>query len=150
VARALDNAGLTGDRLKIEITETVLMENPEGIARMLGTLRERGVGISLDDFGTGFSSFSYLQRFPIDELKIDRAFVSRIGSDDASGAILKAMVDLAETLGMNAVAEGIETADQARELRRLGCAFGQGYYFSPPQPAEQITRLASIGYQPTA
>lgn len=149
VARALDGVGLSGSLLKIEITERILMENPEGIGQMLNTLRDRGIGISLDDFGTGFSSFSYLQRFPIDELKIDRAFVARIESEDPSSAILTAMINMAHTLGMNTVAEGVETAAQARELRRLGCAFAQGYHFSPPLPTEQATGLAATGYRPT-
>lgn len=139
VAHTLDATGLSGEHLKIEITETVLMENSEGVARMLATLRARGVGICLDDFGTGFSSLSYLQRFPIDQLKIDRAFVARIGSGDANGAILKAIVDLAHTLGMEAVAEGVESPEQIEELRRLGCSLAQGHYLSPPLPTALAT-----------
>jgi len=134
VGLALEAAGLTGESLKFEITETVLMDNSEGVFRMLESLRSRGISICLDDFGTGFSSLSYLQRFPIDQLKIDRSFIGRIGSGGTNGAILKAIVDLAHTLGMEAVAEGVETPEQAEELRRLGCLLGQGHYFSPPLP----------------
>lgn len=147
VGQALDAAGMNGDRLKIEITETVLMENPEQISRMLASLRERGVRICLDDFGTGFSSFSYLQRFPIDELKIDRSFVARLGTGDPSRTILKAIVTLAESLGLSAVAEGVETVAQADELRALGCPYAQGYLFSPPLPAPAMGRLMSRGVQ---
>jgi diguanylate cyclase (GGDEF)-like protein/PAS domain S-box-containing protein len=136
VSRLLKDAGLSGDRLKIEITETVLMDNPEGIARGLAELREQGVGICLDDFGTGFSSLSYLHRFPIDQLKIDRTFVARIGSDGSGDAILRAIINLAHTLGLDTVAEGVETPAQALELRSLGCALAQGHHFSPPLPAE--------------
>lgn len=149
VGLTLDATGLSGERLKIEITETVLMEDSAGVARTLDSLRARGVRICLDDFGTGFSSLSYLQRFPIDQLKIDRAFVARIGADDANGAILKAIVNLAHTLGMEAVAEGVETPEQAEALRRLGCLLGQGHLFSPPLPAVLATcRIADASLLP--
>lgn len=142
VGRALEAAGVSGDRLKIELTETVLMENSDSGARMLAALRNRGVRICLDDFGTGFSSLSYLQRFPIDQLKIDRTFVARIGSGKANGAILKAIIELARTLGLDTVAEGVETPAQALELLNLGCAHAQGHHFSPPLPADLATVLA--------
>jgi len=145
VGLTLEAAGLSGESLKFEITETVLMENSDGVSRMLDSLRARGISICLDDFGTGFSSLSYLQRFPIDQLKIDRTFIARIGSGDTNGAILKAIVDLAHTLGMEAVAEGVETREQADELRRLGCLLAQGHYFFPPLPTTLATRRIAEG-----
>jgi len=143
VGRALDTVGVAGDRLKIELTETVLMQNSDTGARVLASLRDRGVRICLDDFGTGFSSLSYLQRFPIDQLKIDRTFVARIGCGDANGAILKAIIELAQTLGLDTVAEGVETPSQALVLHKLGCAHAQGHHFSPPLPADLATVLAA-------
>jgi diguanylate cyclase (GGDEF)-like protein/PAS domain S-box-containing protein len=150
VGLVLEAAGLSGESLKFEITETVLMENSEGIFRMLASLRSRGISICLDDFGTGFSSLSYLERFPIDQLKIDRTFIGRIGLGGTNGAILKAIVDLAHTLGMEAVAEGVESAEQAAELRQLGCLLGQGHYFSPALPTLMAShRIANPGPLPT-
>ncbi len=141
VGQTLDATGLPGSRLRIEITETVLMEDSENVARMLDSLRARGVGICLDDFGTGFSSLSYMQRFPIDQLKIDREFVARMNAADRTQAILETILNLARSLGLRAVAEGVETAEQAEELRRLGCPFAQGYYYSHPVPASDAIRL---------
>lgn len=139
VGRILEETGVPGGRLKIEITETVLMDDSEDVCRTLCSLRARGVGICLDDFGTGFSSLSYLQRFPIDQLKIDRAFVARLGAGSTDGAILKAIVDLAHTLGMEAVAEGVESAEQVAALRGLGCRLAQGHFLSPPLPTALAT-----------
>ncbi|MCC2672790.1 MAG: sensor-containing diguanylate cyclase/phosphodiesterase, partial [Armatimonadetes bacterium] len=141
VQETLDHFDLPGDRLRIEITETVLMENSADVAGRLACLRARGIGICLDDFGTGFSSLSYLQRFPFDQLKIDRAFIARIGSGEANGAILKAIIGLAQTLGLDAVAEGVETEAQAMELRALGCNLAQGHHFSPPVPSHTVPSL---------
>jgi diguanylate cyclase (GGDEF)-like protein/PAS domain S-box-containing protein len=140
VGQILDTSGLSGDRLKVEITESVLMGDPEGVLRLLLGLRERGVRICLDDFGTGFSSLSYLQRFPFDEIKIDRSFIASIGTESRNSAILEAIIALARNLGLDAVAEGVETEVQAAELRRLGCPLAQGHLFSRPVPAEVACR----------
>jgi diguanylate cyclase (GGDEF)-like protein len=118
--------------LKVEITETVVMENPEVAAVTLGKLRNLGVRLSIDDFGTGYSSLSYLNRFPVDTLKIDRSFVTSMNEADENLQIVKTIVTLAGNLGMQVVAEGIETEKQLNELRLLKCQYGQGYLFSKP------------------
>ena len=121
--------------LKLEITETVVMENPELAAVTLAKLRGLGVRLSIDDFGTGYSSLSYLNRFPVDTLKIDRSFVTSINEADENLQIVKTIVTLAGNLGMQVVAEGVETEDQLDQLRSLKCQFGQGYLFSKPLDA---------------
>jgi len=132
VRRALESSGCPGERLKLEITESSLMENPESAAESLGRLRELGVRICVDDFGTGYSSLSYLHRFPLDVIKIDRSFVSDMAPEGKPPAIISTIVSLARHLGMEVVAEGIETREQLDQLRSMGCTYGQGYLFSKP------------------
>jgi EAL domain-containing protein (putative c-di-GMP-specific phosphodiesterase class I) len=108
------------------------MENAEMAVTVLNQLKALGVQLSVDDFGTGYSSLSYLHRFPLDTLKIDRSFVSRIGEADENGEIVRTIVTLAENMGMDVVAEGIETLGQLSELKRLNCRYGQGYLFARP------------------
>ena len=128
----LDTTGLPAHLLKLELTESLLMENAEASAAVLESLRSAGVALSIDDFGTGYSSLSYLQRFPIHTIKIDRSFVSGMAQVDSDMMIVRTIVSLAHSLGLDLVAEGVETPDQMARLRALGCEFGQGYLFSKP------------------
>jgi predicted signal transduction protein with EAL and GGDEF domain len=141
IRSAVTESGLPGESLGIEITEGVLIDNTSTAGAMLGEMRKLGARIYLDDFGTGYSSLSYLQRFPIDSVKIDRSFVSRLGPKAEGHEIVQAIVTLAHNLGMNVIAEGIETADQLALLRRLKCGYGQGWLFSKPIPHEEATEL---------
>jgi EAL domain-containing protein (putative c-di-GMP-specific phosphodiesterase class I) len=137
IRQSLERTGCAGNRIKLEITESSLMENPEYAARALSALRELGIRICVDDFGTGYSSLSYLHRFPIDVIKIDRSFVAELGRGGKEPAIVSAIVSLASHLGMEVVAEGIETREQLEELRKIGCGFGQGFLFSKPVSADE-------------
>jgi len=132
----LAETGLNGSALKLEITETVLMENAQNARNMLLQLRSRKIKLSLDDFGTGYSSLSYLHRFPANTLKIDRSFVMHMHADDEHFEIVRTIITLAHTLGMDVIAEGIETAEQLALLKMLDCEQGQGYLFSKPLSRE--------------
>ncbi len=123
--------------LKLEITESAVMDNPEQAISMLKRLKQIGVQLSIDDFGTGYSSLSYLHRFPIDTLKVDRSFVSSMEDGSENGEIVRTIIALAKTLNLDVVAEGIETIHQLHQLRILGCEYGQGYLFSRPVPVEE-------------
>jgi diguanylate cyclase (GGDEF)-like protein len=123
--------------LKLEITESAVMENAETAILMLKHLRALGVQLSIDDFGTGYSSLSYLHRFPIDTLKVDRSFVGSMEDGTENGEIVRTIIALAKTLGLNVIAEGIETIHQLHQLRILGCEYGQGFLFSRPVPAQE-------------
>jgi diguanylate cyclase (GGDEF)-like protein len=124
--------------LRIEVTESMVMQNLDSMSGRLAALRDYGVRISIDDFGTGYSSLAYLKRLPIDELKVDRTFVSELGEDDANSSLVDAIVAIAGSLGISTVAEGVETAEQAALLRDLGCAEAQGYFYSKPVPFDQL------------
>ena len=127
--------------LKLEITESVVMENIEAATHTLEQLRTFGVELSIDDFGTGYSSLSYLQRFPVSTLKIDRSFVSRMDESDGTAEIVRTIAKLAQNLGMDVVAEGVETESQRELLRTFECEFGQGYYFSKPMDGDAAEAL---------
>ena len=146
VERAVHDAGLKPHELRLEITETALMDNPKAVAALLRELRDFGVKIYLDDFGTGYSSLSHLHRLPVDALKIDRTFVNSLLAADRP-AIVESILALARTLNTSVVAEGIETADQARELERLGCTHAQGYLFSRPLSMDAVEELLKL-HQP--
>jgi predicted signal transduction protein with EAL and GGDEF domain len=132
VQEVLRETGLDPHSLKLEITETVVMENIETATQTLEQLRALGVELSIDDFGTGYSSLSYLQRFPVSTLKIDRSFVSRMTESDGTAEIVRTITKLAQNLGMDVVAEGVETEGQRARLEDFECEFGQGYFFSRP------------------
>jgi len=138
VAAALDRTDFYPGDLCLEITESVLIDDVGSTRQALMDLRELGVGVAVDDFGTGYSSLVYLQQYPVDQLKVDRTFVARLARDIHRGAIVRSVVDLAHSLHIEVVAEGIETLDQLVALRRMGCDAGQGYYFSAPLPADEL------------
>ncbi len=140
VADILARTGLPPVNLELEITESVLMDRSEAGISALRSLRDRGVRIVLDDFGTGYSSLAYLQQLPLDTIKVDQSFVAGLGEDTAAESIVGAVITLAHGLGIETVAEGIETAVQADRLRALGCDRGQGYLFARPAPAREIAR----------
>ncbi|MDQ3753659.1 MAG: EAL domain-containing protein [Acidobacteriota bacterium] len=141
IKEILQRTKLDACGLKLEITESVVMENAEQAAKLLGQLRALGVSLSIDDFGTGYSSLSYLHRFPVDTLKIDRSFVSRMAGGDENLEIVRTIITLAGNLGMEVIAEGVETTEQKAQLRALKCDYAQGYLFSPPVWAEQAALL---------
>jgi diguanylate cyclase (GGDEF)-like protein len=127
--------------LKLEITESAVMENAEETIRAMEKLRSLGVRLSIDDFGTGYSSLSYLHQFPIDTLKVDRSFVSRIGKNGENSQIVRAIMALAQSLELEVIAEGIETVEQLETLRNLGCRYAQGYLMSKPLPQANMDKL---------
>jgi diguanylate cyclase (GGDEF)-like protein/PAS domain S-box-containing protein len=133
IDRILAETGLEGQYLKLEITESVLIENAESTTDILRQLQQRKIRVCLDDFGTGYSSLSYLHRFPINSIKIDRSFVSQGKNNDSNDVIVRAIVTIAHELGIEVIAEGIEKVEQLAFLRSLGCHYGQGYWFSPPR-----------------
>lgn len=137
VASALRETGLNPACLKLEITESYIMENTEAAVATMNRLRSLGIEISLDDFGTGYSSLSYLHRLPIDYLKIDRSFVSNMGESKENSEIVYTIIKLAQNLKMKVIAEGIETDEQLAQLHLLNCEYGQGFYFSKPLEAEK-------------
>jgi diguanylate cyclase (GGDEF)-like protein/PAS domain S-box-containing protein len=141
VSAILTETGLRPACLELEITESVLMDESDTGIRALQALRELGVKLVLDDFGTGYSSLSYLKHLPLDTIKIDRSFVSELTGDDANVAIVQAVISLAHGLGIDVVAEGIETAEQLARLRELMCDRGQGYYYARPLPADELAEL---------
>ncbi|HVM30676.1 MAG TPA: EAL domain-containing protein [Candidatus Limnocylindrales bacterium] len=140
IAAALADAGLSPDRLMVEITESVMFEMTDVTMSTLARLRELGVRIAIDDFGSGYSSLNYLRRLPIDMIKIDRAFVAGIDTEPRQAAFVSALLSLAETLSLQTLAEGIETAAQCASLRQLGCALGQGYHLGSPVAGDQLLR----------
>ena len=139
VKNVLQETGLEADKLKLEITESLLMENEKSVADLLSKLHEMNVGLQIDDFGTGYSSLSYLNQFPIDTLKIDRSFIGHINSDDGEQMeVVKAIIALAYSLNMDVIAEGVENEAQAQKLKMLKCNYMQGFYFSRPMDSKTV------------
>jgi predicted signal transduction protein with EAL and GGDEF domain len=141
VREALDRSGLSPQRLELEITETTLLQDNPATLATLHALRAMGVAIALDDFGTGYSSLSYLRAFPFDKLKIDRSFVQDLTERPECAAIVKAVATLAESLNMTTVAEGVETHDHLVRVHLAGCTAVQGYLFSRPVPAAELSEV---------
>ncbi len=135
VKKILAETGLAAEYVKLEITESVVMKNAENATAMLMQLCALGVHLSIDDFGTGYSSLSYLHRLPVKTLKIDRSFVGRMGHGGENSEIVRTINALAQNLGMEVVAEGVETVDQLEQLKSMKCTLGQGYLFSRPMDA---------------
>ena len=144
----LEATGFEPTCLKLEVTESVIMGQPDAAADKLRQIRSRGVGLSMDDFGTGYSSLSYLHKFPFDTLKIDRSFVRRISSRGDNAEIVSTIVALAHNLGMRVVAEGVETPEQAERLRGLKCEFGQGFFYARPLDHEAAEAFLTAQYAP--
>ena len=146
IDNVLRETGISGGSLRLEITESDIMENAEFAGKIIEQLRDRLIQLSIDDFGTGYSSLSYLHRLPIDHLKIDRSFVMRIGKNGKNTEIIKAIIALAKSLDMSTIAEGVETQEQLEEIKKLNCEFCQGYLFSKPVNAETARNLLLTGF----
>ncbi|MBI1855330.1 MAG: EAL domain-containing protein, partial [Chloroflexi bacterium] len=141
VAGVRQKTGLDASSLKLELTETMIVEDAESTAAMLSKLRALGVQVQIDDFGTGYSSLGYLHTLPIDTLKIDRTFISRIGNDGSGSEIVRTILALAHDLGMKVVAEGVETEEQLSNLKLMECEYGQGYLFAKPIDSQTASIL---------
>ncbi|MGB9408626.1 MAG: EAL domain-containing protein [Terracidiphilus sp.] len=144
VEALLVQSGISSRQLGLEMTESSIIPNMRIALEVLGSLRRLGVSLLMDDFGTGYSSLSYLHSFPFDVLKIDRSFVGRMTEGDQPLQIVRTIIELARVLGMDVVAEGIETREQYRLLREMGCRYGQGYLFARPMSAEAVTQLLRL------
>jgi EAL domain-containing protein (putative c-di-GMP-specific phosphodiesterase class I) len=142
---ALNRFGLKPDALELELAETGLMHISSENRSLLQRLRARGIKVAIDDFGTGYSSLLNLLRFPVDRIKLAQDIVVNIATDQNAAAIVRASIGLAESLGMAVIAEGVETAEAARLLKKWGCAEAQGYYFAKPMLADEISSCLTIG-----
>jgi diguanylate cyclase (GGDEF)-like protein len=149
VAEALQRSGMDPSLLTLEITESLFAQDIEETTRKIELLKNMGARLALDDFGTGYSSLSYLRRFPIDTLKIDKSFIDGVTTSPEGRAVVAAITQLGETLHLEVVAEGLETADQVEALRELGCPLGQGYHFAKPLAAGDAVKLLLTGQKPT-
>jgi EAL domain-containing protein (putative c-di-GMP-specific phosphodiesterase class I) len=143
VQAVLAATGLEADRLSLEITESAFADDPARALDVLKRLKQIGVQLELDDFGTGYSSLTYVRMFPIDALKIDRSFVQGLCESTEDAAIVEAVISMGRALGVNVVAEGVESEDQSLALQTLGCTLAQGYLFSRPLPASALVALVA-------
>lgn len=150
VMRALEASGLPPEWLELELTESILLQGTDSVFAIVRELKRHGVKFSIDDFGTGYSSLSYLKRFAVDKLKIDQSFVRDLAPDSDDAAIIRAIVQMAHSLGLRTIAEGVETEDTLELLRRFGCDEAQGYHFARPMPAEAINAYLAKSHQPLA
>jgi EAL domain-containing protein (putative c-di-GMP-specific phosphodiesterase class I) len=142
--------GVDPRHMELELTESIIMKNEGETIKTLHALKDLGLNLSIDDFGTGYSSLSYLKRFPIDSLKIDRSFIRDLTTNPDDAAITRAIIAMAHSLKLRVVAEGVEEEKQIEFLRQEGCDEMQGFFFSPPVPAEAFIRLVSEGKHLTA
>ena len=145
ISRVLGESCMAPGQLEVEITEGAIMQNAEHMVRTLDDLRKMGINLAIDDFGTGYSSLSYLKRFPIDTLKIDQSFVKDVTNKDEDASLVKAIIVMGHALKLKVIAEGVETTEQLALLRQLGCDGMQGFLFSRPLPAKEITHLMKSG-----
>jgi EAL domain-containing protein (putative c-di-GMP-specific phosphodiesterase class I) len=151
VAAALKDTGYSPFLLELEVTENILLEDDEGALETFNRIQDLGVRIAFDDFGTGYASLTYLKKFPLDRLKIDKSFVSEIRTDSDDAAIVGSTINLGKLLGLSVIAEGIEDLATADLLKSMGCEEGQGYYFGPPMPAAEFEqRFLADHPQPSA
>jgi EAL domain-containing protein (putative c-di-GMP-specific phosphodiesterase class I) len=141
IEQVLDEIGFDPSSLKLEITESAIMDDPDAAAAVLTRLRALGIKVGLDDFGTGYSSLNYLHRFPMDTLKIDRSFVNQMDIAEENRQVVQTIVGLAHNLAMDVIAEGIETEEQRHQLAMLNCEYGQGYFFSKPIDAAKAEQF---------
>lgn len=146
ILQALSGSGLQPSRLELEITESIFIADVERTLSTLHSLRNLGVRIALDDFGTGYSSLSYLRSFPFDKVKIDRSFVEDLANGGNAHAVIRAITTLADALGMDTLAEGVEVDEQLDLLRREGCNYIQGFLFSKPVAGDQVFDVLGIGH----
>jgi EAL domain-containing protein (putative c-di-GMP-specific phosphodiesterase class I) len=144
VGDVLAGTGLAPEHLTLEITETALMTNTEAAVTVLNALKKLGVMLAIDDFGTGFSSLAYLRELPLDVLKVDKSFVDGLGMSKDDEAIVGAVINLAHTLDLRVIAEGVETEDQLEVLRDLGCDYAQGFLFSRPVPEADLAQALAF------
>jgi EAL domain-containing protein (putative c-di-GMP-specific phosphodiesterase class I) len=138
VEAALQRHGLPPDAISMEVTESVVVVNPEAAIAVLDRFQQKGIRLSVDDYGTGYSSLAQLSRLPVNELKIDKAFVTNLPRQQADQVIVKSTIEMAHALGLGVVAEGVEDAESLEWLRRLGCEMAQGYYICRPKPAAEL------------
>ncbi len=141
VAQTLKSTGLEPSRLKLELTESILLDDGEDVALKLQGLKKLGVALALDDFGTGYSSLSTLRMFPIDTLKVDRSFISILEEEEGANAIVEAIAAMARTLGLDVTAEGVESREQAQMLSQMGVSHAQGFHYGRPMPAGELTEF---------
>ena len=145
LCQALDDRGLPSSALTVEITEDLFVDNMEDTRTVLMGLLDRGIRIALDDFGTGYSALTYLSDLPIDEIKLDHDFIARVTVDERAALVVRTIIDLAHKLGFGTVAEGIESAESAAQLRDFGCDVLQGFFLSPPLPASEVLGVVRAG-----
>jgi len=136
-----NDTGVSPKHLELEITETSIMNDPQRVIRTLNQIRQLGAHFAIDDFGTGYSSFTYLTKLPVSCIKIDKSFVQTIETDRDNSVVVKSIIDLGHNLGLNVVAEGVETANSKNLLRAFHCDEGQGFYFCRPIPADAMTKF---------